>query len=58
MWGNYRCIYLWFIDHFLPIFLLPVLGFSNTTFYDSNFSAVGIVLGNMAQYLLQILFRL
>ena len=38
---------------FLPIFLLPVLGslgFANTTFSDSDFGGVGIVLGYMAQY--------
>lgn len=37
---------------FLPVFLLPVLGslgFANTTFSDSDFGGVGIVLGNMAQ---------
>ena len=39
---------------FLPVFLLPVLGslgFANTTFSDSDFGGVGIVLGNMARYL-------
>ncbi|WP_373818639.1 PTS ascorbate transporter subunit IIC [Glaesserella sp.] len=39
---------------FLPVFLLPVLGslgFANTTFSDSDFGGVGIVLGYMAQYL-------
>lgn len=39
---------------FLPVFLLPVLGslgFANTTFSDSDFGGVGIVLGNMAQYM-------
>lgn len=39
---------------FLPVFLLPVLGslgFANTTFSDTDFGGVGIVLGNMAQYL-------
>ncbi len=38
---------------FLPVFLLPVLGnlgFANTTFSDSDFGGVGILLGNMAQY--------
>lgn len=37
---------------FLPVFLLPVLGslgFANTTFSDSDFGGVGIVLGYMAQ---------
>lgn len=39
---------------FLPVFLLPVLGslgFANTTFSDADFGGVGIILGNMAQYL-------
>lgn len=39
---------------FLPVFLLPVLGslgFANTTFSDSDFGGVGIVLGNMARFL-------
>ncbi|TNH03868.1 PTS ascorbate transporter subunit IIC [Testudinibacter sp. TR-2022] len=39
---------------FLPVFLLPVLGslgFANTTFSDSDFGGVGIVLGNMVQYM-------
>ncbi|HHW7570862.1 PTS ascorbate transporter subunit IIC [Mannheimia glucosida] len=38
---------------FLPVFLLPVLGslgFANTTFSDSDFGGIGIVLGYMAQY--------
>ncbi|HDL1222158.1 TPA: PTS ascorbate transporter subunit IIC [Mannheimia haemolytica] len=37
----------------LPVFLLPVLGslgFANTTFSDSDFGGIGIVLGYMAQY--------
>ncbi|PVX41317.1 PTS system IIC component (L-Asc family) [Pasteurella langaaensis DSM 22999] len=39
---------------FLPVFLLPVLGslgFANTTFSDTDFGGVGIVLGNMAQFM-------
>ncbi len=39
---------------FLPVFLLPVLGslgFANTTFSDADFGGVGILLGEMAQYL-------
>ncbi|HBO37830.1 MAG TPA: PTS ascorbate transporter subunit IIC, partial [Pasteurellaceae bacterium] len=39
---------------FLPVFLLPVLGslgFSNTTFSDTDFGVIGITLGYMAQYL-------
>lgn len=38
---------------FLPVFLLPVLGslgFANTTFSDSDFGGIGIILGYMAQY--------
>ena len=38
---------------FLPVFLLPVLGslgFANTTFSDSDFGGIGIMLGYMAQY--------
>lgn len=38
---------------FLPVFLLPVLGdlgFASTTFSDSDFGAVGILLGNIANY--------
>lgn len=38
---------------FLPILLLPVLGslgFANTTFSDTDFCGVGIILGYMAQY--------
>ncbi|MDH2924686.1 PTS ascorbate transporter subunit IIC [Nicoletella semolina] len=38
---------------FLPVFLLPVLGtlgFANTTFSDSDFGAIGIILGYMAQF--------
>ena len=37
---------------FLPVLLLPVLGnlgFANTTFSDSDFGLVGIILGNMAR---------
>lgn len=36
---------------FLPVFLLPVLGdlgFANTTFSDSDFGVIGIILGNVA----------
>ena len=39
---------------FLPVILLPVLGnlgFANTTFSDSDFVVVGIILGNMAKAL-------
>ncbi|MBM7343935.1 PTS ascorbate transporter subunit IIC [Pantoea coffeiphila] len=39
---------------FLPVLLLPVLGalgFANTTFSDADFGVVGIILGNLAQYL-------
>ena len=39
---------------FLPAFLMPVLGtlgFANTTFSDSDFTAVGIVMGNVANLL-------
>ena len=39
---------------FLPVALLPVLGalgFANTTFSDADFGVVGILLGNMAQYM-------
>lgn len=38
---------------FLPVLLLPVLGslgFANTTFSDTDFCGVGIILGNMAKY--------
>ena len=37
---------------FLPVILLPIfgnLGFANTTFSDTDFVAVGIVLGNMVK---------
>lgn len=37
---------------FLPVFLLPVLGslgYSNTTFSDSDFGVVGILLGHIVQ---------
>lgn len=37
---------------FLPVILIPVLGnlgFANTTFSDSDFVVVGIILGNMAK---------
>jgi len=39
---------------FLPVLLLPVLGalgFANTTFSDSDFGAVGIILGNLARFM-------
>ncbi|WP_312671295.1 PTS ascorbate transporter subunit IIC [Pseudescherichia sp.] len=39
---------------FLPVALLPVLGaigLTNTTFSDTDFGVVGIVLGNMAQFM-------
>ena len=39
---------------FLPVLLLPVLGslgFANTTFSDSDFGVVGIILGNMSKYM-------
>ena len=38
---------------FLPAILFPLLqglGFANTTFSDSDFATVGIILGNMAKY--------
>lgn len=38
---------------FLPVLLLPVLGslgFANTTFSDTDFFAVGVILGNMDKY--------
>lgn len=39
---------------FLPALLLPVLGdigFENTTFGDTDFSVVGIIIGYLAQWL-------
>lgn len=42
---------------FLPVFLMPVLGdlgFANTTFSDADFGAVGIILGNVANFFGQI----
>ncbi|NDL63760.1 PTS ascorbate transporter subunit IIC [Acerihabitans arboris] len=39
---------------FLPVALLPVLGatgLTNTTFSDTDFGVVGIILGNMARFL-------
>jgi len=39
---------------FLPVALLPVLGamgLANTTFSDTDFGVVGIILGNMARFL-------
>lgn len=39
---------------FLPAFLMPVmgtLGFAQTTFSDSDFTAVGILFGNIANYI-------
>lgn len=39
---------------FLPVILLPVLGalgFANTTFSDVDFCGIGIILGNMANWL-------
>lgn len=39
---------------FLPAMLLPVLGdigFENTTFGDTDFSVVGIIIGYLAQWL-------
>ena len=39
---------------FLPVILLPVLGnlgFANTTFSDTDFATVGIILGNMSKSL-------
>lgn len=38
---------------FLPAFLMPVLGnlgFANTTFSDADFTAIGILLGNIARF--------
>ncbi|WP_392552061.1 PTS ascorbate transporter subunit IIC [Orbus wheelerorum] len=38
---------------FLPVLLLPVLGslgFTNTTFSDTDFCGIGIILGNMARF--------
>lgn len=38
---------------FLPVFLMPLLGqlgFANTTFSDSDFGVVGIILGNVATH--------
>lgn len=38
----------------LPVALLPVLGaigLTNTTFSDTDFGVVGIILGNMAQFM-------
>lgn len=39
---------------FLPVMLLPVLGalgFANTTFSDTDFGVIGILLGNMARFM-------
>ena len=39
---------------FLPAICMPVMGalsFSNTTFSDADFSVMGIVFGNIAQYI-------
>lgn len=36
---------------FLPVFLLPVLGnlgFANTTFSDTDFGVMGIIMGKLA----------
>jgi PTS system ascorbate-specific IIC component len=40
------------IISFLPVLLLPVLGalgYANTTFGDSDFGIIGIIIGNIAK---------